>query len=264
MHPIHDEITLGRRLRTRRVGTLAVHEVAYPGNWSVPPHAHAHANLTFVTRGAIEESAQGTTRVLHACHAVLKPAGVVHADRCGPAGASTLVIELPAEALAPELQDDGATYAWGPEAVRAALRASEWMRAAQAAVDEVQEIVVETMALVLARDRKRGGPAWLARALELLHDGYTTPLRVQDLARELDLHPVYLARAFRRASGCSVSTYRRRLQLSDAARRLAGGEESLATVALRSGFADQSHLCRAFRAAVGVSPGAFRRRMWSA
>ena len=35
--------------------------------------------------------------------------------------------------------------------------------------------------------------------------------------------------------------------------------EPLASIALRSGFADQSHMCRVFYAAYGVSPGEFRR-----
>ena len=264
MHRVHDAITLGRRLSTRSAGAFAVHEVAYPHGWRVAPHAHAHANLTFVTRGAIEESAAGTSGVLRACHAVLKPAEVVHADRCGPDGASTLVIELPADELSGIAERDGARHAflWGPEIARAALRAREWMRSASSTtLDELREIVVETVGLVPERVRSRGSPAWLPRARGLLHDGFAAPLRVQDLARELGLHPVYLARAFRRASGCSVTAYRRRLQLGDAARRLAASDEPLAAVALHSGFADQSHLCRAFRAALGVTPGNFRRRM---
>ncbi len=267
MHRIHDDITLGRRLRSRLLGGWAVHEVAYPGGWRAAPHAHAHANLTFVSRGTIEETARGEARVLRACHAVAKPAGVVHGDRCGPDGASTLVIEFPGESfLPPETGGrDSSGYAtlWGPAVARAALRTSSLVRATRPdALDEVQEIVLETLALVSrGSERARGGPVWLPRARGLLHDAFAAPLRVQDLARELGLHPVYLARAFRRGCGCSVTAYRRRLQVSDAARRLAGGGESLAKVALQSGFADQSHLCRAFRAAIGVAPGVFRRRM---
>jgi AraC family transcriptional regulator len=267
MHRTHADITLGRRLRTRRLGDLAVHEVTYPGGWSVAPHAHAHANLTFVIRGTIEESVRDEAMALRACHAVVKPAGVVHRDRCGPDGAATIVVEFPGETF-PSSEPGGrdpSRYAtlWGPEVARSLLRMSSLVRAARPdAPEDATEVVLETLALVPDEsERVRGGPAWLPRARGLLHDGFAAPLRVQDLARELDLHPVYLARAFRRASGCSVTSYRRRLQVSDAARRLLGTDESLAEVALRSGFADQSHLSRTFRAAIGVAPGAFRERM---
>ncbi len=267
MFPIHDDITLGRRLRTCRLGGLEVHEVSYPGGFSADRHAHARANLTFVFRGTIEESVRGETRVLRACHAVAKPAGVAHADRCGPDGASTLVIEFPGESfLQPETSESGTSrYAtlWGPEVTRAALRTSSLVRAPRPdAPDAVREIVLETLALVRdGSESARGRPAWLERACGLLHDGFAAPLRVQDLARALGLHPVYLARVFRRSCGSSVTAYRRRLQVSDAARRLASSDEPLVSVALHSGFADQSHLCRAFRAAIGVAPSVFRREM---
>jgi AraC family transcriptional regulator len=270
MNRVHDDITLGRRKTSRLLGALALHEVAYPRGWSAAPHSHAHANLTFVCRGAIEESVRRGEEVLRACHAVVKPAGVVHGNRCGPDGADTLVVEFPGESfLGLEPRDrEFPSYAtlWGPEVARAALRTRALVRGARpdagSAADELREIVLETLGLVAReRDPSRGTPRWLATARGLLHAGFAAPLRVQDLARELRLHPVYLARAFRRGVGCSVTAYRRRLQLSDAARRLAGGDEPLAAVAQRSGFADQSHLSRAFRAGVGVPPSLFRRRM---
>ena len=39
-----------------------------------------------------------------------------------------------------------------------------------------------------------------------------------------------------------------------------GSEESLASIALAAGFADQSHLTRAFKRSMGVTPRAYRRR----
>jgi AraC family transcriptional regulator len=42
---------------------------------------------------------------------------------------------------------------------------------------------------------------------------------------------------------------------------LADRRNSLAEVALDTGFSEQSHFTRAFRAATGVSPGAWRREI---
>jgi len=44
-----------------------------------------------------------------------------------------------------------------------------------------------------------------------------------------------------------------------ACQELTAGDAPLAEVALRAGFADQSHFTREFRRHVGVTPAAFRR-----
>jgi AraC family transcriptional regulator len=101
-------------------------------------------------------------------------------------------------------------------------------------------------------------PRWLVRAREEIEDTLPAVLRVQQLARTADVHPVYLARQFRRFYGCSVTDYmaRRRTQL--AASYLARPGLALSAVAYQAGYADQSHFCRGFRAATGVTPRAYR------
>src|SRR5688572_29624761 len=233
---------------------MTVHEVRYPSGWSVPAHAHARDNLSFVVEGAMmEDTTAGPSHVLRTCDAILKPRGTVHSNCCGPDGARTLVIEFADEATAMPVY----AVLGAPQTLRALLRAARLLHIAPCeAAEDVREIVIETLARVpspSSRDAARDGCRWLARTVGLLHAGFAAPVRVQDLAREAHLHPVYLARAFRRRHGCSITAYRRQLQVAHAARRLAGSDEPLASVALRSGFADQSHLCRAFRAMAGVS-----------
>jgi AraC family transcriptional regulator len=73
------------------------------------------------------------------------------------------------------------------------------------------------------------------------------------------VHPVTLARAFRRSFGCTVGEYLRRLRIERATEQLAGGDTPLAEIALAAGFADQSHFSNVFRRRTGMSPSAFRR-----
>ena len=75
----------------------------------------------------------------------------------------------------------------------------------------------------------------------------------------MGVHPVTLARGFRKAYGCSVGAYLRWLRVARAARRLAETEAPLAEVALAAGFADQSHFSNVFRRETGLSPSQFRR-----
>jgi AraC family transcriptional regulator len=108
------------------------------------------------------------------------------------------------------------------------------------------------------RMRGTSPPRWVTEARDLLHD----PGRVGslgELAQAVGVHPVTLARGFRKAYGCSVGAYLRGLRLARAAQRLAETEDSLAEIALEAGFADQSHFSNLFRKETGVSPSTFRR-----
>jgi AraC family transcriptional regulator len=72
------------------------------------------------------------------------------------------------------------------------------------------------------------------------------------------MHPVSLARAFRRAHGCSITWYRRRSRVRRAADLLTTAMP-LADVAMESGFTDQSHFCRVFKVETGLTPSVYRR-----
>lgn len=101
-------------------------------------------------------------------------------------------------------------------------------------------------------------PDWLLRADQALRDLCRQPgLEVRDLARIVGVHPVSLARRYRRHFGISPATAIRRARVDRALADLVVGMD-LAELADRGGYADQSHLTREFRALYGVAPGGYR------
>jgi AraC family transcriptional regulator len=117
--------------------------------------------------------------------------------------------------------------------------------------------LVGTLAVPLS-DPFRGMPGWLAEAVECLQDRYCLGLSIADVAHDVGVHPVYLARSFRRHFGCTPAAFTRFRRLEKAADLLASSRLALAEVALQSGFADQSQLTTAFRRGLGVTPGRYR------
>ena len=79
------------------------------------------------------------------------------------------------------------------------------------------------------------------------------------LAADAGVHPVHLARVFRRHNGESIGSPLRRLKVLRAFEQLPDSRRALAEIALDSGFTDQSHLTRVFRQVAGRPPGAVRR-----
>jgi AraC-like DNA-binding protein len=135
---------------------------------------------------------------------------------------------------------------------------------------ELVERAIALAARLLERadpGRVASGRPSTARARRALADGAREALAADierplpDLAAELAVSPHHLSRAFREATGHTLSRHRMRLRARAALERLAGGETDLSRLAADLGFADQSHLCRVLRSETGTVPSALRRAL---
>lgn len=125
---------------------------------------------------------------------------------------------------------------------------------------KLEGLLLDMAAAVLSSAELDEDPApdWLLRADQALRDLCRTPgLEVRDLARLVGVHPVSLARRYRRHFGLSPASAIRRARVDRAVGDLMIGID-LAELADRGGYADQSHLTREFRALYGVTPGGYR------
>jgi AraC family transcriptional regulator len=100
-------------------------------------------------------------------------------------------------------------------------------------------------------------PRWLAIVRETIDDSERMPA-VSNLASDAGVHPVYLARQFRRWFGCSITDYARRLKVRRAAEAI-HDHDGLSRASHSAGFADHAHMCHMFKRETGITPGAFRR-----
>jgi AraC family transcriptional regulator len=125
---------------------------------------------------------------------------------------------------------------------------------------ELQELCGQMLESVsgsrIAAEKSR--PAWLDRALELLHESYRQSLTLEEIAAQVGVHPIHLSRVFRKHCGCTMAEFMNRLRVQFVCRALSNGWADLATVASDAGFADQSHLGRVFKSCTGETPGKFR------
>jgi AraC family transcriptional regulator len=84
------------------------------------------------------------------------------------------------------------------------------------------------------------------------------PPSTLDLARRLDLHPAWLARAYRHFSGEGLAETARRHRVEQASALLRRTDLPLADIAHSAGFCDQSHMNRCFAAVLGRTPARVR------
>jgi AraC-like DNA-binding protein len=99
-------------------------------------------------------------------------------------------------------------------------------------------------------------PAWLEAARTLI-DGETPP-STSALARMLGLHPAWLARAYRQATGEGLRGTLHRRWVERAVLLLRESSLAQADIAADAGFCDQSHMIRVFRRVLGRTPSDVR------
>ena len=111
------------------------------------------------------------------------------------------------------------------------------------------------------RGHRRGGLAsWqIKRATEMMSESLTEGPALSQLAEACGLSTRHFARAFRQSTGVPPHRWLLRHRVQRAQAMLRTRSLPLADIALRCGFADQSHFTRVFSREVGMSPGQWRR-----
>lgn len=134
------------------------------------------------------------------------------------------------------------------------------------------DTVAQMMAVHLARSHSsRSRPmrilpakplsGWkMRRVIEYIEDNLEGDLSLQAMAAEVDISPLYLARAFKSAVGQSPHQYVLARRIERAKELLRNTDLPVVDVALSSGFSSQSHLSHWFIRQVGVSPAVYRRQ----
>jgi AraC family transcriptional regulator len=255
-------ITLGKPVRRCEVGGFVVTEDMHFPNSALPIHSHQLANICFVLKGSFAESFSRSAYHCNTRSIMLKPPGEPHRNRYGDRGAHCLIIEIKKSLLgaSPDLsrlfgsvshlQMSSTTVA--PNQMLRELRIMD-----TASALSIEGLAFELMGEMLRQTQRRGGrmePAYLHAASEFLHDNFSKPIRLRDIAKAAGVHPSHLAKLFRRFHHCSVGEYLRLFRLRWALRALSSTRSPIAQIALAAGFCDQAHLSNVCKRVTGMSP----------
>jgi len=240
----------------RMIGTVPAREV--------PRHSHDTAYFFFVIRGQYATEARGRSDLCGPGSLIFNPTGTTHRDHFVDDDGEFLAVSVPPHLEARiVLSIPTSTVISTPGLQTIARAAAREVNAG--AVDT--NFVLEGLGLQLiagsaasARPQPTRPPDWLARVRDHLRDRSEHTLSIAEVAAEVGVHPVHLARVFRRYHGCSPGEYTRAWRVEHAKRLIAHSRLSLSDIALAAGFYDQSQFANTFKRATGLTPGAYRRR----
>jgi len=260
--------------RDRETGIESVH--AHFRGHAYDPHDHDEALVGVTLQGIQRFHCHRSLHTSTPGRAILIEPGAVH-DGHAPEedGFTYAMLYLPQSWVAEMLERLGQ---WDISAIQPAFRStltgdavlSAAIRQAFLAVhhgegrlarDQSLDRMMRLLSSHLSADAQpaRDPAARMARARDFLHAQMERDVGLDELAGYADMDRFRLTRQFQRTFGLSPHAYLIRLRLRVARALLASGQEP-ADVALKVGFADQSHLGRWFKRAYRLTPAAYQRQ----
>ena len=223
--------------------------------------AHDHARFVLVLRGALAPHPDDPAPALW-----FWAAGDPQRFRASASGARCLILDMDPAWLARVGQDAPAldrsmSFPHGFVTHLAHRLHDEFGRR-----DEVSRLAIQSLALGVVVEAARHAiraaevqpPAWLERARAFVDRHFAESLTLAMVAAMAGVHPVHLARTFRRVYDMTFAGYVRSVRLDYARQQLAVSDAPLGDIAAAAGFYDQSHFCRLFKQSTGLSPAAYR------
>lgn len=96
------------------------------------------------------------------------------------------------------------------------------------------------------------------RITAYIDSNYYQELTPRGISERFFVNPSYMARAFRREKGVSITEYLRSVRLDNACRLLRSGNIPVSSIALNVGYADTNYFSRLFHRAKGMTPTKYR------
>jgi AraC family transcriptional regulator len=266
MAGLRREQFFGRVVRIRTLRDFALVESCHPAKETLTQHLHTRPYISILVRGSYRENCGSIAWDCMPGQVIFHGAGEVHSDQFFDEGGELLNLEILPD-FEQRLRDDGIrtdvrTFLDHPYCLELAIK----LRHELCSRDALSGLAIEGLAMELAacvlrgrsqRAERRGD--WILRIEAILRERFSKPPSLTELGEMVHVHPVHVARTFRKRLRCSVGDYVRMLRVEAACRQLRQTDLPLAEIAADAGFADQSHLSRTLKRYMGISPMSLRR-----
>jgi AraC family transcriptional regulator len=249
-------------LRTKQVGPFRIVEKFHSPSQRLALHEHEKAYVSFLLTGSYVEILRREERICTPGTVIWHPRSEAHADQFRSAGGHLLDLEIDDAWLDDASQalesvarahifGGGLPYALGLRMYRELSTCS----------DRFEDVATQLLGFFFRGPFERRPPAWFNRALQICNETEESRLSLASLALAVGVHPVHVARSFRRFLGYTFGDHLAKIRIRKAFGLLLHSKNSIVDVAYACGFADHAHLCRAFKQSTGLTPSAFRRNL---
>jgi len=252
-------------LEERRMEHIRLRKMSYPDGWCSPTHAHKNARFVFVLKGSFSEKYGRFERFCSPLTFIFRPPHEEHSDDYHNNGVVCLSVDISSQWL-DRLRQHHVGLVVSKQLRSANLdslivKLNEELMAGDNVSDRGLRMFLIESAIELHRSRPpvlASDAKWITRAEDFIRENMLAGLSLNMIATEVGVHPVHLARTFRRKNHCTVGEYVRRLRIETACLSLTSSAIPLAQIAAEVGFSDQSHFSRTFKRVTGMTPAQYR------
>jgi AraC family transcriptional regulator len=242
----------GATAELRQTSGAALTRIMHPPGQRIEPHRHDWPVLAIYRLGGYREETDDAANVFDGPSVVFHPAGADHADEVGGAGLETVSLGFDPVWLEPDARLRLPDRSWSREGGAASLAArrlaSVWLQPLVSDGD-IRSATSRFFLEAIAAPQPRR-PTWFMDIEASIEDrGAVAP----------DLHPAWVARAYRAWRGEGIAETARRRRVERAVQMLRVNSDPLAAIAADAGFCDQSHMNRCFNIVLGRTPLDVRR-----
>jgi AraC family transcriptional regulator len=256
----------GSVLKSHYVSGFLLTEAVYSSGVKIPKHSHAEANICIALKGTCSEAYGRKSREYKALTWDFLPPNHSHSLSLHGAGIHCFSLEIAPSwlerAREHSLMLDTSLHCEGGLLAGLLMRLyDEFQQMDNASPLSIEGLALEMLAEVSRRyagASERRPPRWLNNAREILHAQFSAQIGLASLAESVGVHPVHLAREFRKHFHCTVGEYVCHLRVRYACHELYKFELSLADIAVMAGYSDQSHFSRAFKRIMHMTPAKYR------
>jgi len=101
---------------------------------------------------------------------------------------------------------------------------------------------------------------YVKKAIEFLDLKYDNPIMVKDVAAEVNVHPSYLYRIFKKHTGKTISEYLSEIRVANAKKLLERTDVPVIDIAGYVGFNSRQYFSSVFKKQTGLSPALYRKK----
>ena len=257
----------GKTLKQYQVGGFSLSETRYIPGSTLPSHSHESHFFCFILSGTYREAYEHKTRSCRPAMIIYHPAGEQHAEYFDETAVQLFRIEVNharlQDANCSELSLECRDFRGGLPIGLACKLYQEFREPDVVSHLAIEGLALELIATLVRQSRRslttsRQPSKWLQQAHALVKEHYLEQLTLGDIARTVAVHPVTLAREFRRYYQCTIGEMVRRERIEFACRELLEPGVTITEIGVAAGFYDQSHFTRTFKKVTGISPAQYR------
>jgi len=257
----------GKLVGKQNRADLILTQTHYAPLQEIPDHCHKQPYFCLTLDGNHQETFRSKDVVCDSKSVRFHPSESIHRNRFGDVGGRCFNIELESSwhdrlsEFKPDFQN-AVIFNEGPMPFLAHRLYEEFQQEDELSTLAIEGIMLEIFSAVFRSFKEsKQTSRWLRNVQATLNERFLESVSLDELANIGGVHPVYLARAFRKTFGCSVGAYVRKLRIEHAKSLLISSNNTLGEIAFHSGFSDQSHFTRMFKINTGLTPSQFRKSL---